>query len=172
MWRFLFVAMFAALAGPSLGACELKTCDPGECSSDCPESCPNGVYGTDPYGTDPDTFVPPTPPASCPADADRICADGYLYSCTDGRVTSTFYSCRPGTACVEIDTSDGRRAAACSTFDEPCASDAPRSAECRSNDRIACEYGLVTLRSSCGVSTCVVDAGPVEYPSARCDLVN
>lgn len=174
-WRppmrwLLLVATFAALSVLSLGGCQLQLgadCDSGRCNSDCLQNCPPPDLGDD--GS---TFVPPTPPASCPLDADRICSDGYRYSCANGVVTSTFYSCRPGTTCVETATRDGRRAAACATGDDACVSDAPVAAECRGDDRIACEYGLVVLRSPCPASNCAVSATTDDYPSASCVLVN
>lgn len=168
MWRPSLMAIFAVLAGPSLSACQLQLgCDPDKCSSDCPEKCPNGIYGSVP-----DTFVPPTPPASCPLDADRICADGYLYSCTKGKVSSKYIACTSGTFCTETVTRDGRRGAACWTGADPCTSDAPASAECRDNDRVACEYGLVTFRSTCTASMCAVSTNGDGEPIASCVVSN
>jgi len=175
MRRFLLVVTFAALAGPSLGACNfhlVPSCEDTGCSFDCPEQCPPPDLDG---GGDGATFVPPTPPESCPADADRICADGYLYRCTDGAVTSQYFSCAPGTTCTETVTSNGRRGAACWTGDAPCASDAPMSAECRGDDRINCEYGLVTRRGTCVRSKgaiCWADVSPAGYPTASCTLAN
>jgi len=173
MRGLLLVVTFAVLAGPSLGACNFSMaldCEERGCSSDCPEQCP-----APDLGAQEPAFVPPTPPESCPVDADRICADGYLYSCTDGAVTSRFVSCRSGTTCTETITSNGRRGAACWTGDAPCASDDPVSAECRGDDRIACEYGLVVLRGTCQSAKGVICfAGENEhgYPTASCTLAN
>lgn len=173
MRGLMLLVTFAAFAGPSLGACHFHmglSCEERGCSPDCPERCPPPELGDD--GT---KFVPPTPPESCPVDADRICADGYLYSCTDGAVTSKFFSCAPGTMCTETGTSNGRRGAACWTGDAPCASDDPVSAECRGDDRIACEYGLVIRRGTClreKGAICFAGEGLDGYPTASCTLAN
>jgi hypothetical protein len=100
---------------------------------------------------------------TCPDGVDAFCRNGYILFCEAGKIARGG-PCAAATKCQEVVTAEGRRAAICAVPGETCANDDPHSMECLSaNQYVVCEYGFVTLHSSCAGGTCT----PVETPSGK-----
>ena len=104
---------------------------------------------------------------TCPPEVDLFCRNDYLLACEGGEIVD-FWACYDGMPCTEVVTESGRRAAACATGDEPCASKASATHECRGSDRVTCSYGLVTSLVPCGDAGCSYLETTLDEPVAIC----